>query len=78
MFFPRIPCRWLSIACTISDVLIRRTHLAFETRDHGVSVAPRVARLMAPRLEWTAADIEDELAGYRADVTRLFTIDETE
>ena len=31
-------------ACTIADVLVRRTHLAFETRDHGAAVAPRVAR----------------------------------
>jgi len=65
-------------ACAISDVLIRRTHLAFETRDHGITVAPRVARLMAPRLAWTALDIENELAAYKAEVTRLFTIDEVE
>ena len=36
-------------ACTIGDVLIRRTHLAFETRDHGVSVAARGARLFGER-----------------------------
>ena len=32
-------------ACTIADVLVRRTHLAFETRDHGASVAPRSGRV---------------------------------
>jgi glycerol-3-phosphate dehydrogenase len=62
-------------ACTIADVLVRRTHLAFETRDHGVSVAPRVAALLAPHLGWSAADIARELEEYRAEVARLFTIE---
>ena len=66
------------MACTIADVLIRRTHLAFETRDHGASVAPRVAGLLAPRLAWNAAEIARQLDDYRAEVARLFTIDEVE
>jgi glycerol-3-phosphate dehydrogenase len=65
-------------ACTIADVLVRRTHLAFETRDHGVSAASRVAELLAPRLGWSAADVARELDDYRAEVARLFTIDEAE
>lgn len=65
-------------ACTIADVLVRRTHLAFETRDHGASVAARVAELLAPRLGWSASDIAREIGSYRAEVTRLFTIDEVE
>lgn len=65
-------------ACTIADVLVRRTHLAFETRDHGVGVAPRVADLLAPRLGWDSADIVRQLDDYRAEVARLFTIDEVE
>ena len=31
------------MAQDLSDLLIRRTHLAFETRDHGKSVATRAA-----------------------------------
>ncbi|MFI5244029.1 MAG: glycerol-3-phosphate dehydrogenase/oxidase, partial [Gemmatimonadales bacterium] len=65
-------------ACTVADVLARRTHLAFETRDHGVSVAQRVAELLAPRLGWTSSDIARALDDYRAEVARLFTIDEAE
>ena len=65
-------------ACTIADVLVRRTHLAFETRDHGASVAPRVAELMARRLGWDASDVARALDDYRAEVARLFTIDEVE
>ncbi len=65
-------------ACTIADVLVRRTHLAFETRDHGTSVAPRVAELLASRLAWSSVDIDRELEAYRAEVARLFTIDVAE
>jgi glycerol-3-phosphate dehydrogenase len=65
-------------ACTIADVLVRRTHLAFETRDHGASVAPRVAELMARRLGWDASDVACALDDYRAEVARLFTIDGVE
>ena len=62
-------------ACTIGDVLVRRTHVAFETRDHGSSVAPQVAALLAPRLAWTEADRARALDDYRAEVARLFTIE---
>ena len=62
-------------ACTIADVLVRRTHLAFETRDHGMSVAPRVAAILAQRLGWPAAELARALEDYREEVARLFTID---
>lgn len=66
------------LACTIADVLIRRTHLAFETRDQGLSVASRVAELLALRLGWSAGDVARHLEDYRAEVARLFTIDDAE
>src|SRR6185312_2559362 len=44
------------MACTIGDVLVRRTHLAFEIRDHGAAVAPRVAAILAPQLGWSTSD----------------------
>ncbi len=62
-------------ACTIADVLVRRTHLAFETRDHGMSVAPRVAEVLAPLLAWSDGDKAGALAAYRAEVARLFAIE---
>src|SRR6266516_4809592 len=40
------------LAQTLSDLLIRRVHLAFETRDHGKSVAPRAVDIVAPLLGW--------------------------
>jgi glycerol-3-phosphate dehydrogenase len=62
-------------ACTVADVLVRRTHLAFETRDHGLAEAPRVAALMAPLLGWTDRGEELAVAEYRATIERIFTID---
>jgi len=62
-------------ACTLADVLVRRLHLAFETRDHGLAVAPRVAALMAPLLGWTDRGIALALAEYASEVHRIFAID---
>jgi len=61
-------------ACTLADVLVRRTHLAFETRDHGRSVAPRVAALMAPRLGWTDRGAEMAQMEYANEVSRIFAV----
>lgn len=63
------------MACTLADVLVRRTHIAFETRDHGRGAAKRVAPLMTALLGWSPAQQEAALQAYEADVTRLFTID---
>ncbi len=65
------------MAATLSDVLVRRTHLAFEQRDFGLSVAPRVAACMQMELGWTDAERDAELARYASDVARLFHIDQT-
>lgn len=62
-------------ACTVADVLIRRLHLAYETRDHGALVASRVAELMAPRLGWTDRGIAQARTEYDAVVARIFAID---
>ncbi|HVT39842.1 MAG TPA: glycerol-3-phosphate dehydrogenase/oxidase [Gemmatimonadaceae bacterium] len=62
-------------ACTVADVLVRRTKLAFETRDHGLSAAPGVAAELAERFGWSPAGIEGALDAYRTEVARLFTIE---
>lgn len=70
--------RWAverELACTIGDVLIRRTKLAFETRDNGRAVARRVADQMAPMLGWDAVRLGRELRRYDVEVARIFTID---
>jgi glycerol-3-phosphate dehydrogenase len=63
------------MACTIADVLVRRTHVAFETRDHGRAAARRIAPLMGALLDWSADECDQRLAEYDADVARLFAID---
>jgi len=62
------------MAVTLGDVLLRRTHLAFEQRDHGVAAAARLAKRLAPRLGWDAARVVQELARYEREVERIFSI----
>jgi len=52
------------MALTLRDVLIRRTHVIYETRSGGVGRARAVAELMAPRLGWTESEIERQVADY--------------
>ena len=63
------------MACSLADVLVRRTHIAFETRDHGRGVARRIAPLMAALLQWSDAEREAHLAEYDAEIERVFGID---
>jgi glycerol-3-phosphate dehydrogenase len=63
------------MACTLADLLMRRTHLAYETRDAGRSAARLAAAVVAPRLGWDEAAVARELAAYDADAERVFGID---
>lgn len=63
------------MAGTVSDVLMRRTQIAFETRDAGRGVAPRVAALLATYRGWDAADQASAVEQYGADAERVFGID---
>ncbi len=56
------------MALTLCDVLIRRTHVIYETRDGGLGKARTIAELMAPRLGWDEAEIERQVAAYAAQV----------
>ena len=62
-------------ACTLGDLLIRRTHVAFQTRDNGRTVARTIAPDVATMLGWDAARVARELERYDAEVTRIFKID---
>ncbi|GAA0943557.1 glycerol-3-phosphate dehydrogenase/oxidase [Pseudonocardia zijingensis] len=57
-------------ARTLADVLHRRTHLAIERTDGGLSAAPAVAALLAPLLGWDADRQAAEVAAYREEVER--------
>jgi glycerol-3-phosphate dehydrogenase len=63
------------MACTLADLLMRRTHLAFETRDHGAAAAERAVLIAAPLFGWDRAARTRALDGYARDVERVFAID---
>ncbi|WP_137147308.1 glycerol-3-phosphate dehydrogenase/oxidase [Mycolicibacterium sp. CR10] len=52
----------------LEDVLTRRTRISIEVPDRGVAAAREVATLIAPVLEWDAADIARELEHYEGRV----------
>ena len=62
------------MALTLGDLLIRRLHLAFETRDHGVAVATAAARTVGPLLGWSEKENAAQVAAYAAEVSRIFGI----
>jgi len=61
-------------ALSLGDLLIRRTHLAFETRDHGKSVATRAAELVAPLLHWDEQTKNVRLREFEEDIGHMFAI----
>jgi glycerol-3-phosphate dehydrogenase len=63
------------LAQDLSDLLVRRVHLAFETRDHGVGAAARAADIVAPLLGWDDQTKSARVREYRQDVERMFAID---
>ena len=64
------------MALTLGDLLIRRLHVAFETRDHGVAAAPAAARAVGPLLDWSENDYAAQLAAYRAEIGKIFAIED--
>lgn len=65
-------------ARTVGDVLIRRTHLAFELRDQGRSLAPRIAALMGTDLGWDDAQQQREVLRFIEEADRIFRIETAE
>ena len=52
------------MAMTLGDLLIRRTHLAFETPDQARSLAPLVADVVQPLLAWSDRERDTALRDY--------------
>ena len=63
------------LAATLADMLIRRTHIAFETRDNGRGVARRIAPLMAALLEWSDDEQARQLDAYEREVSAMFKLE---
>jgi len=68
-------CARSEMACTLGDLLVRRTKLAFETRDHGTSVAHRAAAAVGQVLGWDERARDASVAAYATEVQRIFSID---
>jgi glycerol-3-phosphate dehydrogenase len=62
------------MAQTLSDLLIRRTHIAFETRDHGISTASHAADIVGPLLGWNDETKRSRIQDFQTDVGRMFAI----
>jgi glycerol-3-phosphate dehydrogenase len=58
------------LALTLTDLLLRRTHLFFEVPNQAVSQAPALADLVGRELGWDATRKAAELAAYLAEVER--------
>ncbi|HET7025457.1 MAG TPA: glycerol-3-phosphate dehydrogenase/oxidase [Gemmatimonadales bacterium] len=55
-------------ATTVEDVLVRRIHLYYETRDQGCGAAPVVAELMGRELGWDGGTVTGAAGDYVARV----------
>jgi glycerol-3-phosphate dehydrogenase len=62
------------LACTLGDLLIRRTHLAHESRDHGANAAPRVADAVALLLRWDREACLRAIRDFESEIAREFSI----
>jgi glycerol-3-phosphate dehydrogenase len=60
------------MACTLADVLVRRTHIAYETRDAGRAAARVIAPTMASSLGWTETETRAAVEGYEREAGRIF------
>ena len=56
------------LAWTVEDVLVRRIHLYFETRDRGLRAASRTAELLGREHGWGEERIRTEAERYQAFV----------
>ena len=63
------------LACTLGDLLIRRTHLAFELHDHGRKIGDRAVAVMARALGWVGERRERELRDFSEELSRVFSVE---
>ena len=57
-------------AASVADVALRRTHLAWQTRDHGRGDAPIIAATLGDVLGWDEGRRARELAAYEEELVR--------
>jgi len=62
------------LAVTLSDLLLRRTRVAYETPDHGVAALRSIADFVAPLRRWSPDRVRGQIDAYDADVERIFGV----
>ena len=62
------------LAVTLSDLLLRRTRIAYETHDHGASALQSIVGFVAPLRKWSPDRIREQVDAYEADVERIFGV----
>ena len=60
------------MALTLSDLLMRRTRIAFELPDHGVGAAARIAEVVGPAARWSEYSKRAQVEAYIGEVARVF------
>jgi glycerol-3-phosphate dehydrogenase len=63
-------------AYTLADLLIRRTRIAYETRDHGLDAAETTAIALSTLFGWGDAARGDAIRAYAAEADGMFAVDE--
>ena len=56
------------MAVTLGDLLIRRTHIFYETPNHGLDQLGKIADLVGEEIGWDAERKEAETAAYISEV----------
>ncbi len=59
------------MAITLTDLLVRRTHVFYETADHGMSAIEQVADVAAAEMQWDDDRRRAEIAAYGDAVNRI-------
>jgi glycerol-3-phosphate dehydrogenase len=62
----------VELALLPADVLVRRTKLAFEARDHGESCIDAVCAIMAAELGWSRAESASAARSCRDELASIF------
>jgi glycerol-3-phosphate dehydrogenase len=62
------------MACTLADLLIRRTRIAFETTDRGLAAAENAAIELSALFGWDDAERRTAIRAYASEVDRIFAV----
>jgi glycerol-3-phosphate dehydrogenase len=62
------------MAYTLADLLIRRTRIAYETRDHGLDAAETMGIALSTEFGWDDAARRAAIRDYATEAARMFDV----